>query len=459
MPLRCPLLDESKFISIHSFVSALIRNTVAEALCAMAGAESSTNTLTTTKCYPLMTINMNGDGKPCERRDLSSEIIRNNRPSLVFCQELPGYFEKDVVGKCDTYDYAVVCTEKEAAVMWNKVDFNGEPVDAALKTKIRESVVAFYNIDNDIVSEIPARTAIVKLSSKEDACNCLSALLAVSWHGPHSGTKMDKKQNVRKALFLFLSEVCRKTGASSLIIGGDFNLNTLEGNADLRELNVFFPHYELSPRGKLAKKSKRRGRPYIPYKDNFATAPLFSSFSSDTKEEKCGKAENDLLATGRPPATGTKSRPFTSPRGDTRVSQGSSLSSDAKEKCGMVVNDLLATGLPPATGTKPRPFTSPRGDTRMSQGSSLSSDAKEKCGMVGNDLLATGLPPAIGTKPRPFTSLRGSIIVSQVRALSLDAKEENCGKVGNDILDHDPITGVLQHGSSCRADNQCCFIL
>ena len=79
--------------------------------------------------------------------------------------------------------------------------------------------------------------------------------------------------------------------------------------------------------------------------------------------------------------------------------------------------------------------------------------------MVGNDLLVTGLPPANGTKPRPFTSLRGSIKVSQVRALSLDAKEENCGKVGNDILDHDPITGVLQHGSSCSADKQCCFIL
>ena len=352
---------------------------MAEAPRAMAEAERSTNTPTTTKRYPLMTINMNGDGKPSERRALSSEIIKKSRPSLVFCQELPDRFIKDVVEKCDTCDYDFVRTAgKEAAVMWNKEHFHGEPVDAALKTKTGEKVVTVYEIDNDIVSEIPGRTAVVKLSSKEDTCNCLSALLAVSWHGPHSGTKMDKKQNVVKALFHFLFELCCKTSASSFIIGGDFNLNTLkniEVNADLRGLNVFFPHYELSPRGKRAIEIKVRGRPYIPYKDNFAVATISLSRSHRS--------------------------------GEIRASRVRSLSFDVK-------------------GQK-------RGKA------------------AGKDLLATSRPPAITTKSLFTSRSQGKIQVSQVTALSLDVKDEKCGKAGNCVLDHDPITGVLQHGSSCFA--------
>ena len=216
--------------------------------------------------YSIMTVNMNGSGKPFERRDLLSKIISANGPSLVFCQELPGCFEKGVVRKCkDPCDYDFVFTEKEAAVMWSKNDFRGEPVDAAVKSRIFQTVVASQNFYNN-VSEVPARTAVVRLTSKGTKAR---TVLAVSWHGPHSATKLEKKQEVLKALILFLHEICRKKNVSLIIIGGDFNLNTLDKNG-LEELNVYFPEYELSSRGKLAKKREGPGRPYIPYKDNFA---------------------------------------------------------------------------------------------------------------------------------------------------------------------------------------------
>ena len=212
--------------------------------------------------YSVMTVNMNGNGKPFERRALLSKIISEHGPSLVFCQELPGYFERDVVRKCKGMcDYDFVFTEKEAAVMWNKNDFRGESVDAAVKRRSFDAVVASQNFRHD-VNGIIGRTAVVRLTTKgAEACT----VLAVSWHGPHS-TKLEKKQEVLKALILFLYEICRVTNVFSIIIGGDFNLNTSVENG----LGVYFSCYELSPRGKLAIDREGRGRRYIPYKDNFA---------------------------------------------------------------------------------------------------------------------------------------------------------------------------------------------
>lgn len=228
--------------------------------------------------YSVMTINMNGSGKPSERRALLSKIISEHGPSLVFCQELPGRFEQDVVKKCKgTCDYDFVFTEKEAAVMWSKNDFCGESVDAKIKRRSFDAVFASQNFRYDVTGII-GRTAVVRLTSKGvEACT----VLAVSWHGPHSRTRLEQKQEVLKSLILFLYEICRHvTNVSSIIIGGDFNLNTLEENGleenGLEELNVYFPCYELSPRGKLAKDRKGRGRRYIPYKDNFATTTTSS---------------------------------------------------------------------------------------------------------------------------------------------------------------------------------------
>ena len=200
-----------------------------------------------------------------------SKIITSSASSLVFCQELPDCFEKDVVRKCGTCVYDFFCSGKKAAVMWSEAHFYGETVDAAFKTKILEKVVASQNVQRDKVSEITARTAVVKLTSKSEACS----FLAVSWHGP-SKMRLEKKREVLKALILFLSEICLKTNVSSMIIGGDFNLSTSDENG-LEELKVYFPWYELSPRGKLAKKRKGQGRPYIAHKDNFAITTISPS--------------------------------------------------------------------------------------------------------------------------------------------------------------------------------------
>ena len=237
--------------------------------------------------YSLMTVNLNGKTKPDERRAVLSKIITSSASSLVFFQELPDCFKKDVVRKCGTCVYDFVRTGKEAAVMWSEAHFYGEPVDVASKTTIRDSLVSSHNFFSD-VSEIPARTAVVKLTSKSEACS----FLAVSWHGP-SKMRLEKKQEVLKALILFLQEICREKNVSSIIIGGDFNLNTLEENG-LEELNVYFPWYELSPRGKLAKERKGQGRPYIACKDNFATTTISPSVGRPFVDMKLSRVESFL---------------------------------------------------------------------------------------------------------------------------------------------------------------------
>ena len=233
--------------------------------------------------YSLMTVNMHGKTKVDERRALLSKIITSSASSLVFCQELPGFFDKKVVRKCGTCVYDLVRTAgKEAAVMWSEAHFYGEPVDAAFKTKILDKVDASQNFRSDEfeVSEITARTAVVKLTSKSEACS----FLAVSWHGP-SKMKLEKKRKVLKALILFLQEICRKKNLSSIIIGGDFNLNTLDENG----LN--FPWYELTSRAGLATGRKRPGHPYIPYKDNFVIITISPSVGRPFVDMKLSKVK------------------------------------------------------------------------------------------------------------------------------------------------------------------------
>ena len=217
-----------------------------------------------------MTVNMNGHTNAQERRKLLSEIIRREgkKSSLVFCQELPGRFERDVVP--DNYDF-VRTAGKHAAVMWSKQHFHSKKVDAGFKTKISDTLPHTMNIiGDDILSEIPARTAVVMLTAIKESCN----FLAVSWHGPHSGWTLKRKQKALKGLILFLYEVCRRIeDVSLIIIGGDFNLNTLAENG-LEELKVDFQPYGLSDRATERWKDRKN---YIPYKDNFAITTTSTS--------------------------------------------------------------------------------------------------------------------------------------------------------------------------------------
>ena len=227
---------------------------------------------------------MHGKTKPGETRALLSKIITSTLSSLVFCQELPDCFEKDVVRKCGTCVYDFVRTGKEAAVMWSEAHFYGEPVDVAFKTRILDTVVASKNFFSH-VSEITARTAVVKLTSKSEACS----FLAVSWHG-RSTLKLDKKREVLKALILFLQEMCRKKNVSSIIVGGDFNLNTLDENG-LEELKVHFPSYELTSRARLATEYEGPGHPFIAFKDNFVIITISPSVGRPFVDMKLSKVK------------------------------------------------------------------------------------------------------------------------------------------------------------------------
>ena len=226
---------------------------------------------------------MNGKTDVTERKALLSKIIRSEGSSLVFCQELPGFFQRDVVSD----KYVCVKTENEAAVMWSKQDFDGQPVDVGLKRKIfDEPPDTLKEIDDNILSEISRRTAVVRLTAKGEEANFSKPpFLAVSWHGPHPGKKrwtLENKQKALKGLILFLYEVCRKIkDVSLIIIGGDFNLNTLEKNG-VEELNVDFPSYELSDRATARKDRKN----YISYKDNFAIITTSSSGDHSLKDKK-----------------------------------------------------------------------------------------------------------------------------------------------------------------------------
>ena len=102
--------------------------------------------------------------------------------------------------------------------------------------------------------------------------------------------RLEKKREVLKGLIPFLSEICLKTNVSSIIIGGDFNLSTSDENG-LEELMVYFPWYELSPRGKLAKERKGQGRPYIAYKDNFAITTISPSVGRPFVDMKLSKVK------------------------------------------------------------------------------------------------------------------------------------------------------------------------
>lgn len=198
--------------------------------------------------------------KADDRRMLLRFIMRNFFSSLIFCQELPGYFEKEVVAKCGTGGYVSVETGKEASVLWLAQEFCGERVNNSSIDNILKQLTKRSDVD---VSEIRGRMALVKLTKKEEEASGCQPFLAASWHGPKI-EKLESRKKKFKGLTCFLREVCKKEKVSSFIIGGDFNMHTLD-DIDLEEKMVV-PSYNLTSR---AESKSREGTSYIPYKDNF----------------------------------------------------------------------------------------------------------------------------------------------------------------------------------------------
>lgn len=223
----------------------------------------------TSSSYGIMTFNMDRN-KKCEanankRKELIISTIECFPASVIFCQELPGKFKKEVVEKCG-YEFAFTGTE--AAVMWRGSNFDSDPVKGT-DSSITEIVERLQRKDSGVdVSEVSTRTNMVKLTSRSTG----ASFLAVSWHGPWNapgGGKrtLESKQKAFNGLICFLCEVCKKKELSSFIIGGDFNLDTTK--VDSRK-DVTISGYELCTRDKKrVEPNPAGGGPFVPYKDTF----------------------------------------------------------------------------------------------------------------------------------------------------------------------------------------------
>ena len=215
--------------------------------------------------YFIMTINMNGKnqgkGTASRRKDLIVSTIKQSSASVIFCQEVPGKFKKEVVEKCGDYGDAV--TDKTSAVMWRKSDFDGDrQFVKGTDSSIIRIVDRLQKNNSDVdVSEVRTRTAMVELTSRKTG----ASFLAVSWHGPRKVNKASKKTKLEVFcdFIRLLRVVCEKEELSSFIIGGDFNFNTSKVNDDRQtEYGVTILRYELCTRDK-----KQRGSSFVPYKD------------------------------------------------------------------------------------------------------------------------------------------------------------------------------------------------
>ena len=215
--------------------------------------------------YFVMTINMNGSasgsGGAQKRRDLLSIILRSAFPTaLIFCQEIPGKFEKEVVPK----KYRCEKKGNEAAVIWDSEHFDGssEGLDTTnreirnLRDKIKDK--------RDHASELLSRISMVKLTPLVQERD--ESILAVSFHGCYKKKEEDKTKAFL-SLIEFLNEVIKLRGISSYIIGGDFNFDTLE--VELPD-KVVVPFPQSSARS--LEKQQELGK-YIPNKDNFIWYP------------------------------------------------------------------------------------------------------------------------------------------------------------------------------------------
>lgn len=212
------------------------------------------------KTVSIMTVNMNGPGGAKSRRELLTHNMSRFSASLIFAQEIPGHFEKEVVQKLRKggYDYF---SSGKSAVLWLTKEFQCERLKNASTIKIVENLQK-YRSDVD-VSEVRSRIALVKLRRKGEEASGCQRFLAASWHGPNTGKNKEGRKRTFEGLICFLRKHYEEEEVSCFIIGGDFNINTSDY---INRNDVSVLKYELTSR---ARRKSGKGDNYTPYKDNF----------------------------------------------------------------------------------------------------------------------------------------------------------------------------------------------
>ena len=209
----------------------------------------------------ITTFNMNGPSGPGiakRRQDLITKTLATlPEPSLIFCQELPGYFQR-VIGA----NFKFEKNEKEAGVVWDPRYF--EQCDDSPKTTDPEirSIRDSLQESKDEASELLSRLAMATLKASGNG----KMFLAVSWHGPINNDYRDpkKREKIFWVLIHFCKEVSRRRNNVPFIIGGDFNFDTAKLDEELLSQNgISRSTYQLGPRLK-----EKDGRT-TPYKDTF----------------------------------------------------------------------------------------------------------------------------------------------------------------------------------------------
>ena len=173
-----------------------------------------------------MTINMNlKQGKqrqrkvsPDERRQLLRDRISDSSPDIIFCQELPGCFDKVATG----YDW--VSNGNEAAVMWKLERFEGSVNEVHVARGHGLAIIK--------AKSLLSKISMVKLTNKKSNVRTL----AVSYDG-RSLRSEKLRHDVFSILVEFLKKVIAENGIDFCIIGGDIGLDTVELPTGLKILS------------------------------------------------------------------------------------------------------------------------------------------------------------------------------------------------------------------------------
>ena len=153
-----------------------------------------------------------------QRTELLRERLQSNSStSLIFCQELPGHFEKLVV---KAVGYECVKNGSEAAVMWRNKSPN-EVNDHKQSGGRNEITSKVFLSEKDLLSSI----SMVKLTTKKKPA---ISTLVVSYDGQLSGSNEENNYGIFLILVKFLNKVIERNEIDSYIIGGDFRFNTLK---------------------------------------------------------------------------------------------------------------------------------------------------------------------------------------------------------------------------------------